>query len=410
MNTTDRPYELVVLGATGFTGRLVAEYLLKKYGVGDSLRWAMAGRNQEKLERVRAELGNQNIPLEVADTLDAASLDALTQKTRVVCTTVGPYATYGSEVVASCVRSGTHYCDLTGEVPWIRRMIDAHHDEAFAKKLKIVHCCGFDSIPSDMGVFWLQKQAQEHYQTYCRHIKTGVKAAKGGFSGGTIASLTNVLAEAEADKSIYGILFNPYSLNPEGEREGPDQSDLRTVTYDEDFGSWTCPFVMAAINTKIVRRGHALRRYPYGKDFRYEEVTLTGRGTSGRLKGWLTSLPLGILMKAKPGSSAKRLLDWFAPKPGQGPDKKARESGFWVYDQVGILPDGTRLKSRIKGDRDPGYGSTSKMLAEAAVCLAQDELSDTYGSLTPASAMGDALLERIQVNAGVELRFRRFRV
>ena len=405
MNSTDRPYELVILGATGFTGRLVAEYLLGKYGNGDSLRWAMAGRNPEKLERVRAELGNTDIPLEVADTLDADSLDALTQKTKVLCTTVGPYATYGSEVVASCVRSGTHYCDLTGEVPWIRRMIDAHHEEAFAKKLKIVHCCGFDSIPSDMGVYWLQQQAMEHHQTYCRQIKTGVKAFKGGMSGGTIASLTNVLAEAEADRSIYGILFNPYSLNPEGEQEGNDQPDLRKVTYDEDFDAWTCPFVMAAINTKIVRRGHALRGHPYGKDFRYAEVSLTGQGLMGRIKAYLTSLPLGILMSAKPGSLAKRMVDWVAPKPGQGPSKRTRETGFWVYDQVGILPDGTRLKSRIKGDRDPGYGSTSKMLAEAAVCLGKDDLPDTFGSLTPASAMGDALLERIQVNAGVTFRF-----
>jgi len=396
-----RPYDVVIMGATGFTGRLVAGYLLKTYGVDNELKWAMAGRNLEKLQSVRSELGNEEIPLIQADSFDAEALDAMTRQTKVLCTTVGPYAKYGDETVASCVRSGTHYCDLTGEVQWIRRMVDAHHEEAAAKKLKITHCCGFDSIPSDMGVYWLQQQAKELTGMHCQHIKTGVKAAKGGFSGGTIASLLNVMDEAQEDKSIYGILFNPYSLNPEGQQEGPDRSDLRSVKYDKHFRSWKCPFVMASINTRVVRRGHALRGFPYGKDFRYEEVTLTGDGFSGKVKGYMTSIPLGIVMSAKPGSLARWLVDRFTPDPGEGPDEKTRETGFWVYDQVGLLPDGRMIKSRIKGDRDPGYGSTSKMLAEAAVCLAKDDLTDQYGVITPASAMGDALLQRLQERAGL---------
>ncbi|NRB65253.1 MAG: saccharopine dehydrogenase NADP-binding domain-containing protein, partial [Saprospiraceae bacterium] len=370
----NRKYDVVILGATGFTGRLVAEYLLKTYGVDADLQWAMAGRSGDKLATIRKALGNDDIPTLVADTKDAASLDQLASQTKVVCTTVGPYAKYGSEVVAACVRQGTHYCDLAGEVHWIRRMIDTHHEAASAKNLKIVHCCGYDSIPSDMGVYWLQKQVKENYGAHCQTIKSGVKASKGGLSGGTVYSMTNILAEAQKDKSIYGTLINPYGLNPEGEREGPDGRDLATIQYDSDFKSWTCPFMMAAINTKVVRRGHAVQGYPYGKSFSYSEVTLTGDGFSGRMKGVLTTLPLGVLMKAKPGSFAKRLVDRFAPKPGQGPDQEARETGFWVFDQVGILPDGTRVRARLKGDRDPGNGSTSKMLGEAAVCLAKDNL------------------------------------
>lgn len=406
--TTDnkRPYDIVIMGATGFTGRLVAEYLLKTYGVNGEIKWAMAGRNLDKLQSVRTELGNEDIPLIQADSFDAPSLDAMAQQTKVLCTTVGPYAKYGDETVASCVRSGTHYCDLTGEVQWIRRMIDAHHDEASAKKLKITHCCGFDSIPSDMGVYWLQQQAKEQTGMYCQHIKTGVKAAKGGFSGGTIDSLLNVMDEAQKDKSIYGILFNPYSLNPEEEQEGPDRGDLRAVKYDQHFRSWKCPFVMASINTRVVRRGHALRGFPYGNDFRYDEVTLTGDGFSGKVKGYMTSIPLGIVMSAKPGSFARWLVNRFTPDAGEGPSKETRESGFWVYDQVGLLPDGRMIKSRIKGDRDPGYGSTSKMLAEAAVCLAKDDLPDMYGVITPASAMGDALLQRLQERAGLSFNIK----
>ncbi len=236
-----RNYHLILLGATGFTGRLVAQYLLQTYGVDKELKWAMAGRNMEKLKKVRSELGDEAIPLLQADALNAASLDALTQQTKVLCTTVGPYAKYGSEVVASCVRSGTHYCDLTGEVQWMRRVIDTHHEEAAQKEVKIVHCCGFDSIPSDMGVFWLQQQAKAKTGSYCQHIKTGLKASSGGFSGGTVASLLNVLVEAEADKSIYKILGNPYGLNPSDAQHGPDQPDLRSVKFDPQFQRWKAP-------------------------------------------------------------------------------------------------------------------------------------------------------------------------
>jgi short subunit dehydrogenase-like uncharacterized protein len=401
-----RPYDIVILGATGFTGRLVADYLLRSYGTDGDLTWAMAGRDHAKLDRVRRELTSEDVPLLVADVRDPASLDDLTRQTKVLCTTVGPYAKYGSEVVASCVRMGAHYCDLSGEVPWMRRMIDAHHAAAAAKKLRIVHSCGFDSIPSEMGVLYLQQQAKKQTGTYCTEIKTGLKGASGGFSGGTIASLTNVLAEAEQDRRIYKILFNPYSLNPEDQQEGPDGPDLRTVAYDADFGSWKCPFLMASINTRIVRRSQALLGRPYGADFQYSECMLTGAGWAGRVKAYVTSIPLALLMGAKPGSLARKLIDWFLPKPGEGPSAKERENGFWVYDLVGRLPDGQLLRARVKGDRDPGYGSTSKMLAEAAICLAKDELPEQYGVITPAAAMGEPLLKRLQERAGLTFRMR----
>lgn len=398
-----RPYDLILFGASGFTGRLVAKYLYQTYGVGDRLRWAMAGRNPEKLRMIRTQIGNEDIPILTADSLNADSLDALCAQTRVLCTTVGPYAKYGSEVVAACVRNGTHYCDLTGEVPWIRRMIDLHHEAALTKKLRIVHCCGFDSIPSEMSVLFLQKEAQKRRGQYCKHVKTGVKAASGGLSGGTIASLLNVLAEAERDRSLYKLMFNPYGLNPADAQQGPDRPDLRKVVFDPHFKCWVSPFLMAPINTRIVRRGLALRGNPYGKDFKYDEFTLAGKGFMGKLKGSALTITLGLLMSAKPGTLIKKVIQFFLPEPGAGPSEKSRENGFWIYDSIGILLDEETLRVRIKGEGDPGYASTSKMLAEAAVCLALDDLPEQYGVTTPATAMGEKLLNRLQANA--QLRF-----
>ncbi len=404
MPDRERSFHLVLYGATGFTGRLVAEYLLKHYGVGRDLRWAMAGRNLEKLNRIGRELGHDDIPLITADSNDPAALDQMTSQTKVICTTVGPYARYGSELVASCMRNNTHYCDLAGEVPWIRKMIDKYHEAAQKSQIRIVHCCGFDSIPSEMGVFFLQQQAKEQHGHFCSHIKTGVKAAKGGMSGGTIASLTHVLEEAENEKELYKLLFDPYGLNPDHLRSGPDHRDLSSVAYDPHFSSWVCPFVMASINTRIVRRGHALLARPYGEHFRYDEFILTGKGVSGCLKAYATAIPTGLMMRAKPGTLTKKLMDWVSPKPGEGPSRDKRERGFWVFDFLGLLPDGGKMLARVKGDMDPGYGSTSKMLGEAAVCLAMDDLSDQYGVITPVVAMGQNLLTRLQENAGLTFR------
>ncbi|MEZ4955982.1 MAG: saccharopine dehydrogenase NADP-binding domain-containing protein [Saprospiraceae bacterium] len=399
----NKKYELIIWGASGFTGQLVAEYLLQQYGIGKGLNWAIAGRNKNKLENIRAELGDENIPILTADSLAPQSINALVQQTNVICSTVGPYAKYGSSLVEACVNNGVDYCDLTGEVQWIRRMIDQHHEHAKKKGVKIVHCCGFDSVPSDMGVYFLQKSAKEKYGNYCRHIKLRVKGAKGGPSGGTIASLNNVLEEAQKYPAVFDILENPYSLNPTGEQSGNDLPDISQAVFDKDFKAWIGPFIMAAINTKVVRRSHALAGYPYGKDFRYDEATFCGSGFSGKLKAQLLSSVTGIMSGGDPNSMLKKLANRFLPKPGEGPSKIQRETGYFNLALLGKLNNGITIKGKVKGDRDPGYGSTSKMLGESAVCLAKDQLISPkiHGVITPSTAMGDALLTRLENNAGL---------
>lgn len=404
--STQREFDIIIWGATGFTGRLVAEYMFQKYGTAGNIKWAMAGRNQTKLEIVRAEIADKTVPLIVADSLDDASLNAMIKRTKVMCTTVGPYAKYGSKLVAACVAHQTDYCDLTGEVQWMRRMIDANHEAAKANGTKIVHTCGFDSIPFDMGVYYTQQQSKAITGAYAPQIKMRVKAMKGGFSGGTYASLSYVLEEAQKDKNIFKILLNPYGLNPKGEQAGLDKPDLQSVIYDETAKSWITPFVMAGINTKVVRRSHALSNYPYGKDFRYDEAVMSGDGFGGRWRGIKMAMPLGVLALAKPGSLLKKGLDRLLPKPGEGPNKEKREAGFYNLKFLAIQKDGKVNIGSVKGDRDPGYGSTSKMLAETAICLAKDKLPEISGVLTPSTAMGDALLKRLQDNAGLTFSFR----
>ena len=398
-----REFDVVIWGATGFTGRLVAEYLKSQYPDEKDLKWAMAGRNKEKLDEVQRLTNTEGIPQIIADSNDRDSLSAMTKRTSVICSTVGPYAKYGSNLVSSCVSNETHYCDLTGEVQWIRKMIDLHHEEAQKKKLKIVHCCGFDSVPSDMGVFFTQSRIKEAEGQYAESINFYVKAMKGKFSGGTLASLQNVMAEAAEDKSIYKTLFNPYGLNPKGEMSGPDKIDLVKPKYDQDMKSWLGPFVMAGINTKVVRRSHALADYPYGDNFRYAETMLTGSGLKGRMRANSLMLTMGMASAMKPGSIMKKLGDKFLPKPGEGPTKDERENGFYNILLLAKLQNGKQRMIKITGDKDPGYGSTSKMLGEAAVCLIKDqkELSDHYGCITPSTAMGEPYLKRLTENAGL---------
>lgn len=396
-------FDIIIWGASGFTGRLVAEYLLQQYGINKDLKWAMAGRNQDKLEQIRTQLGNESIPILIADSMDISSLNNLVKQTKVICTTVGPYAKYGSLLVEACIQNGIDYCDLTGEVQWIRRMIDQHHEQAMMAGVKIVHCCGFDSIPSDMGVYFLQKEAKARKGKYCQHIKMRVKKLKGGISGGTYASLSNVLAEAEKDKRILEILEDPYNLNPAGERSGLDTADMTQAKFDEDFQAWISPFVMATINTRIVRRSHALAAYPYGKDFRYEEATLNGKGMSSKWQAKIIAGGMNMMSNMKPDSMLKKVADRFLPKPGEGPSKHDRETGFYKLAFLGKFEDGTTIQANVTGDKDPGYGSTSKMLGEAAVCLAKDRanLLASAGILTASTAMGDALLRRLETNAGL---------
>ena len=404
MNNKNRDYDVIVWGATGFTGSLVAEYLLNQYGVDGSLRWAIAGRSASKLTTLRQELGPkaESLPSIIADSFDEQKLAEMVASTSVVISTVGPYAKYGSPLVAACVEHGTHYCDLAGEAQWIRQMIDQHHEAAAASGARIVHCCGFDSVPMDIGVWFLQQEAMRRHGSYCASIAMFVKAIRGGPSGGTIASATNMIKEARADRNIARVLADPYGLNPPDERKGPDGRDQRNARFDEVSGVWTAPFVMAAINTKIVRRSHALLDYPYGRDFRYREAVMMGKGASGWFKANTMTAGLGSFLFAASFDFSRGLLERFVlPEPGEGPDQEQREGGFYDLRQFGELADGTMLRSKITGDRDPGYGSTSKMLAESAVCLAKDELTSAGGVLTPAVAMGEALLGRLQENAGL---------
>lgn len=407
---SEREFDIVLMGATGFTGRLVAEHLVRRHGVGGQLKWALAGRSREKLEKIRIELGEMaaGLPLIVADSHDRASLDAMVQRTRVVCTTVGPYALHGSDLVAACAANGTDYCDLSGEVPWMRRMLDAHADAAAKSGARIVHCCGFDSIPSDMGVWFLQKQAQERFGKPLARVRMRVKAAKGGLSGGTYASMLNIVEEARRDKSVARVLKNPYALCPPDSREGERQPYVSKSSYDPAFEVWTAPFVMAAINTRVVLKSNALSGHGYGKDFRYDEAVMTGRGFSGRMKATTVSLGMGAFaLGAALGPTRALLKKLVLPKPGEGPSAEAREAGFFKIAIDGRNEAGEEsLRVSVSGDRDPGYGSTSKMLGETALALALDLSADDCpgGIWTPSTALGDKLLERLERHAGLEFK------
>jgi len=390
-----RDYDIVIWGASGFTGRLVAEYLYKNYNSKD-LKWAIAGRDKEKLNTVRENYLDENIPIILADSFDESSLVEMVKKTNVVCSTVGPYAKYGSLLVKSCVNNGTNYCDLAGEAQWIRKMIDLYHDKAIDNNVKIVNSCGYDSIPSDMGVYFINKNLSKKNLK----IKMRVTGTKGGYSGGTYASMQNIIKEASLDREVRKSLTNPYGLNPVGEQKGNDKRDLSSVVYDSEIKSWIAPFLMAGINTRIVRRSNALSKYKYGKGFKYDESIMTGQGIKGRLNGIMLSIPL-IFLAAKPGSLLNKISSFFVPKPGDGPNKKERESGyfssrFFVFDE-----ESNASVFKVTGDRDPGYGSTSKMLAESAVCIAKDNLEDKFGVLTPSYAMGDHILNRLISKAGL---------
>ena len=391
----NREYDIIIWGASGFTGRLVAEYLYKNYNAKD-LNWAIAGRDELKLSSIREKFLDNTIPIVLGDSFDEKSLNEMTRTTKVVCSTVGPYAKYGSLLVKSCVNNKTHYCDLAGEAQWIRKMIDLHHEEAKNNEVKIVNSCGFDSIPSDMGVYFIYKNILKKNLS----IKMRVTGAKGGYSGGTYASMQNIIKEASINKEIRRNLTNPYGLNPIGEQSGMDKSDLRSVIYDSKIKTWISPFLMAGINTKIVRRSNALSNYNYGKEFKYDEAVMAGSGFKGRLNGIILSIPL-IFLAAKPGSLFNKIFNFFSPKPGEGPNKKERESGYFNLRFFVFQEKSDTAIFKVTGDRDPGYGSTSKMLAESAICLAKDNLDNKFGVLTPSYAMGDHILNRLISKAGL---------
>jgi short subunit dehydrogenase-like uncharacterized protein len=410
MHEPDREFDVIVWGATGFTGKLTAQALLERYGIGESLRWAIAGRSAQKLEETRASLASEtgiptdSLPTILANADDLDGMRSMAGRSRVICSTVGPYALYGNHLVAACAELGTHYCDLTGEAHWMRRMIDAHEETAKKSGARIVFTCGFDCIPSDLGTFFLQNEMKARHGVMAAEIKLGVKGFKGAASGGTIASMINMLEEASQDPEVMRIMNEPYALNPTGDQTGPDRGEPTMPAYAEDFAAWTAPFVMGAINTKVVRRTNSLLNHLYGQDFRYSEVMLTGPGPGGLAKATAVAAGSGAMMGAMAIGPLRRIIERRLPSPGEGPDKEAREAGYFDIRFHARHPeDATKnMRARVTGDRDPGYGSTSKMLAESAVCLAKDDLTSQPGILTPAVALGDALIIRLQKNAGLE--------
>lgn len=400
----NKKFDLVLWGASGFTGQLVAEYLAEREET--AVRWAIAGRNLEKLEMVRQKLTTINpncaeLPILIADSQDKASLEAMVSQTRVVCSTVGPYALYGTLLVSLCAAYGVDYCDLTGEVPWIRQMIDAYHDQAVQTKARIIHCCGFDSIPSDLGVLMMQEHAMEEYGRTCPEIKHAFVAVKGGISGGTIASLIAIVEQAAEDSDLRKLLQNPYSLVPIPQPEEVP-ADQTWGVYDKDFGFWTVPFVMAAINTRIVYRSHALLGYPWGPSFRYHETQRHTSGASGRLTAQVYSAGLQVFTGLTAfGPTRKMLEKAVLPQPGEGPAKESRERGYFKSRLLGTVPSQDKepeilVEGTVIGKKDPGYGETAKMLSEAALCLALDEIPGAGGVLTPSSAMGTQLTARLR--------------
>lgn len=398
--TKQREYELILWGATGFTGALVARHLIETYG--DSLNWAIAGRNPAKLESLKTELGSPDLPVIQADSGDRDSLDAMVNSARVVCTTVGPYASYGTELLAACAQAGTHYCDLTGEVQWMAHTIDQYQKKAEASGARIVHTCGFDSIPSDLGTLYLQQCMQQEFGEYADIVKARVGKFSGSASGGTIASMMVMMEQASKDSSVRDIMADPYSLNPAGERIGADGPDDNTALFDEDFSQWTSPFVMAAVNTRVVRRSNALSENLYGKNFSYDERQLTGTGTGAKRKAKAIATGTKLTPTVMSFGPVRKLAARFLPSPGEGPSPEEQRRGhFELFFHGTNSVSRNTLKTRLAGDRDPGYGATSRMLGEAAVCLARDDLSCAGGIWTPATAMGDSLIKRLQASAGI---------
>ncbi|AWM01618.1 saccharopine dehydrogenase family protein [Bradyrhizobium amphicarpaeae] len=381
-------FDIVVYGATGFTGQLVAEYLTRQYKTDNSLKWAMAGRSLGKLKSVRDAIGAPgNTPLIVADASDAASLRAMAERTMSVITTVGPYQLYGEELLAACVATGTDYLDLCGEPIWMRQMIDKYEAAAKESGARIVFSCGFDSVPFELGTFFVQEEAKRVFGAPAARVKGRVRDMRGTLSGGTAASAKATFDAVAKDISLISILNDPFALTPGF--TGPKQPRGNKPLIEEDLNSWAAPFMMALINTRNVHRSNMLMGFPYGQDFVYDEMVLTGPGEKGEANA--KRVMAANAEKTGPG----------APKPGEGPSKEERENGLFDLLYVAIAPDGRMVRAGVTGDRDPGYGSTSKMISECAMCLLRDTTDVAAGFWTPGAAMQHKLIKRLRDNAGL---------
>ena len=397
----DKKFDIIVYGATSFVGQIITRYMHTQFADG-SIVWAIAGRSRTKLQQVSDTIGLSGIEMIVADSVDEGSLRQMCAQTKVVMSTVGPYALYGELLVRVCATMGTDYCDLTGEPQWIRKMQLRHEADAVKSGARIVHCCGFDSIPSDLGVHFLQRNALEQFGQTCDRINMRVANMKGGASGGTIASMINMVKEAISDADLRLELKDPYSLCPPDHSFFVQQPDVK-IAYDNVYGGWIAPFVMAGINTRIVHRSNALSHNSYGAEFTYEEAMATGQGAKGKRMARATSWGVNALMIGLAVPPIRWLLESFVlPKPGEGPTEKAQLEGGFDIVFLGSTAQGENIRCRVTGDRDPGYGSTAKMLSQAAACLAKD-VPDTVagGFWTPATILGDRLIDRLKAHAGL---------
>ena len=408
-DTSDnRPYAVILYGATSFVGQITAHYLTNflsnaKNKDGSNVTWAIAGRDEEKLNELQSKLESK-VDIIIANSKDSASLDEMTKQTQVIISTVGPYLKYGEPLIKSCAENGTDYVDLTGEAIFIKDMMDKYQDTAKQSGARIVNSCGFDSIPSDLGVYFTQTKAEEKFGEACNVIHMRVKAAKGGISGGTIASMATIFEEVGEDKSRRKQVANPYLLNDDTDVPNVRQDNVSKPEYDSTHKRWLAPFVMASLNTRIVHRSNQLLGYEYGRDFKYDEAMWMKDGVKGKLSSYAMSaglLGFATAMMIKP--SRELLSKHVLPKAGTGPSKDEQENGYFDIRHFGQTAKNDTITVKVTGDKDPGYGSTSRMLAQAALCLAQDISKEDVGGgfWTPASAMGDKLIARLEEHSGL---------
>jgi short subunit dehydrogenase-like uncharacterized protein len=385
---SDKSFDVVIYGATGFTGKLVVEYMQEKYGKDEGISWAIAGRSEEKLNSVREELKvGSNVPQLLVDSNDTDSIASMVQQTKCVLTTVGPYQLYGANILQQCVVHGVDYVDLCGEPGWMHEMINEHAEQAKETGARIVFSCGFDSIPFDLGVYFLQKEVIAQHGHPASNVRGRVREMNGEFSGGTAASLGATMASLKEKPELFEVLVNPFALS--NGFTGPEQAQDSKPIYDEKLETWVAPFFMAPINTKNVHRSNALMDHLYGEDFCYNEMWIQGPGEEGKAAAEFVG-------------SMNPLAD--APAPGEGPSKESRENGNYDVLFCADLNDGSSLHASVSGDMDPGYGSTSKMIAESALCLVNDCAELGGGIYTPAPAMGEKLITRLQANAGLTFK------
>lgn len=401
-------YDLVVYGASGFVGRLICRYLAQDPVNTEPPRWAIAGRNSAKLLAIASEYPELKRPFIIADAEDPASLARLCEQSKVVISTVGPYNRYGEALVAQCARSGTDYVDLCGEPVWLKEMIDRYQAQAKASGARICPSCGFDSVPSDLGVWWLQEQSQAIYSNYCNRIKMRVMSMRGGISGGTLASITDSIAHAAADPQVRRATMDPYVMAQPCPDTRPRQTVHRGAHQDDEFEGWMAPFIMEGINSRVVHRSHSLIDFAYGNDFRYDEAMRSDTG----LKGWAIAQAISKGLTAATimssiGPTRRFLHRLLLPKPGQGPSEEAMRQGFFNIELWGSVDPHKSLKVRVSAYEDPGYASTAKMITQAALCLAFDRSQDQVpgGFWTTATALGAPYVERLKTYAG--FRFER---